>query len=426
MSCTVRSFWLILAVFGLLLAGCGGSTAVSPPQAPSAPAAPVTAAQPTTAAARSQNGSIRVGASLPLTGRFSDPGIAARNGYAVWVKMVNDQGGLLGRKVELTVVDNASKQDTAVADYEKLITVDKVDLVVGPFSSFLVIPTSEVAARYGYAFVEPAGGSAEVFNRGLKNLFFAQPGPSAQQADPFAEYVLSLPADKRPKTFAVVSQDDPFALGVMEQLKGKLTNGGLKLVLDEVYAPEATDFSVIAAKLAELTPDLIVGGTLLEDSLGQIQAYRGAAYQPHMAYFTNGPTAPGPFRAALGNATEGIFTSSSWFPGSKEYQNAEFVAEYVKMFGGKPDDISEDAANAFTVGQVLQQAIANIKAIDNAKLIAELHKAQLRTVVGALSFDEVGAPKGSYMLLQWQGAIFKIVGPLSRAQVQPTWPKPKW
>jgi branched-chain amino acid transport system substrate-binding protein len=448
MNHIVRPLWLAFAVFGLLLAACGGSTTVSPTQAPaaqatSAPAAAPTQAPaataaptqapaatsqaaPTTAASGSQTGSIRIGASLPLTGRFSEPGTAAKQGYEVWVKMVNAAGGLLGRQVELTVVDNASDQKTAVSDYEKLITVDKIDLVVGPFSSFLVIPTSEVAARYNYAFVEPAGGSPEVFNRGLKNLFFAQPARGAQQADPFAAYILGLPQDQRPKTFAAVSQDDPFALGVIERLKGKLTDGGLKLVLDEVYAADATDFSAIATKVADLNPDLIVGGTVLEDSIGQIRAYREAGYQPRGAYFLTGPSLPGPFREALGTGTEGIFASISWFPEAKEFQNAEFVAEYIKMFGGKPGDIAEDSANAFTVGQVLQQAVGNIKSIDNAKLIDELHKSEFKTVVGPLSFDEVGAPKGSFMLLQWQGDTFRIVGPAGREQSKPIWPKPKW
>ena len=96
--------------------------------------------------AAQDEGPIRIGASLPLTGRFSEPGTAAQQGYEVWAAIVNESGGMLGRQVELSIVDNASDQDTAVADYEKLITVDKVDLVVGPFSSFLVIPTSEVAA----------------------------------------------------------------------------------------------------------------------------------------------------------------------------------------------------------------------------------------------------------------------------------------
>lgn len=370
---------------------------------------------------------ITIGASLPLTGRFSEPGTAAMQGYEVWAAMVNEGCGILGRPVELTIVDNASDQDTAVADYEKLITVDEVDLVVGPFSSFLVIPTSEVAARYGYAFVEPAGGSPEVFSRGLTNIFFAQPAPGSWQADPLAEYILGLDEDVRPKTFAVVSQDDPFTLGVMERAKQFLTEGGLELVFDEIYAPETTDFSAIAIQVADLDPDLIIGGTVLEDSIGQIRAYQEAGYQPRFAYFTTGPSLPGPFREALGEATEGIFASISWFPAAATHQNAEMVEKYIEMYGGEAGSIPEDTANAFTVGQVLEQAAANIESIDNTALIEEIHSATFDTVVGPLSFDEVGAPTGSFMLLQWQGDTFVIVGPGERAEAEIIGPpKPAW
>jgi branched-chain amino acid transport system substrate-binding protein len=97
------------------------------------------------------------------------------------------------------------------------------------------------------------------------------------------------------------------------------------------------------------------------------------------------------------------------------------------MFGGTPADIAEDAANAFTVGQVLQQAVENIQSIDNAALIEELHQSTYQTVVGPLSFDEVGAPQGSFMLLQWQGDKFVIVGPEGRVQVEAlSPPKPEW
>ena len=406
-------------ILAMIAAGCAPATA-EPTTPPPATEEMVETPPPTEAAP------IRIGASLPLTGRFSEPGTAAGRGYEVWVDMVNEAGGVLGRPVELTVLDNASEQDTAVADYEKLITVDQVDLVVGPFSSFLVIPTSEVAARYGYAFVEPAGGSPEVFDRGLTNLFFAQPARGARQADPFTEYVLGLPDGVRPTTFAVVSQDDPFTLGVMERLKEQLTEGGLELVFDEIYAPETTDFSALAIQVADLDPDLIVGGTVLEDSIGQIRAYQEAGYQPRGAFFTTGPSLPGPFREGLGSATEGVFASISWFPEAAEHQNAEFVAKYIEMFGGTAGDIPEDAANAFTVGQVLQQAAENIQSIDNAALIEELHQAEFQTVVGPLSFDEVGAPQGSFMILQWSGDTFVIVGPTGRAQADPTWPKPEW
>jgi len=419
-----------LALVSLLITACGGQAATEAP-APAEPAATeAPAEEPTEAPAEPTEEPmaepIKIGASLPLTGRMSEPGSAAQQGYEVWAEIVNENGGILGRPVELNIVDNASDQDTAVADYEKLITVDNVDLVVGPFSSFLVIPTSEVAARYGYAFVEPAGGAPDVFNRGLTNIFFAQPAPGDAQAIPFTDYILALPDDQRPATFAVVSQDDPFTLGVMDGVKSALTDAGIELVFDEVYAPETTDFSSIAIQVADLDPDLIVGGTQLEDAVGQIRAYQEAGYQPRGAYFTTGPSLPGPFREGVGDATEGVFASISWFPQAEEFQNADMVAKYIDMFGGEAGDIPEDVANAFTVGQVLQQAVEKVGSLDNAALIDELHQGTYETVVGPLSFNELGQPQGSFMLLQWQGDTFAIVGPGERARAEPIWPKPEW
>jgi len=418
-----------ILVFSLLITACGGAVATEAPAAPEPvqPAATEAPAEPApTEAPAEELPPIVIGASLPLTGRMSEPGTAAQQGYEVWAAVVNENGGILGRQVELNIVDNASDQDTAVADYEKLITVDKVDLVVGPFSSFLVIPTSEVAARYGYAFVEPAGGAPDVFNRGLTNLFFAQPAPGDQQAIPFTDFILSLPDDQRPKTFAVVSQDDPFTLGVMDGVKAALTGGGMELVFDEIYAPETTDFSSIAIQVADLDPDLIVGGTQLEDSIGQIRAYQEAGYQPRVAFFTTGPSLPVPFKEGLGSATEGVFAAISWFPEAEEYQNADMVAKYIELFGGNASDIPEDVANAFTVGQVLQQAVENVGSVDNTALIEELHKGPFQTVVGPLSFNELGQPQGSFMLLQWQGDSFAIVGPGDRKRSEPIVPKPEW
>lgn len=399
---------LVIVILALALAAC--QTGQAAPKEPAVKEGPVT-----------------IGVSLPLTGRRAESGTAAKNGYEVWVAMVNEAGGLLGRQIELKVLDNASEEDKAVADYEKLITEDKVDLVVGTQSSTLVIPTSKVAADHGYAYVEPAGGAPEVFDRGLKNIFFAQPAQSARQADPFALYVLGLSAKQRPQTFAVVSADDPFPLGVMERLKGLLTDGGLKLVFETTYPPETQDFSDIAGQVTKLDPDLIVGGTQLEDSLGQIKAYQAAGYQPRFAFFTSGPSLPGPFKSALGSATEGIFSAVSWFPETNDFQNRDFVTKYVEKFGGSLGDIPEDAANAFTAGQVLQQAVEKIQSIDNTALIEELHRGTYKTIVGPLSFDEVGKPQGNYMLLQWQGDNFVIVGPRDRAEkdsLQP--PKAKW
>ena len=420
MKSKVWKLILSIVMVSVLLVACGSPATEVPAPQPAATEAPATEAPATEAPLPA----IKIGASLPLTGDFSEPGSAAKLGYELWVEEVNNAGGLLGRQVEFVLYDNASDPDTAVADYERLITEDKVDLVVGPFSSRLVIPTSEVAAKYGYAFPEPAGGAPGVFDRGLTNIFFCQPAPGADQAIPFADYILSLPEDVRPKTFAVVSADDPFNLGVVEAAEKLLADGGLTSVLKEVYPADTKDFSSIAAKVADLDPDLILGGTIFEDSVGQIQAYIQAGYQPRGAFFTTGPSLPKEFDEALGTSTEGVFSAISWYEESTTETNPEFVAAFHDKYGTDP--IAEDSANAFTVGQVLQQAIENTQSVDNAKLIEEMHSATFTTVVGPLKFDEVGKPQGSFMILQWLGGKMTIVYPDFAEQAKPVWPKPQW
>jgi len=159
-----------LAAAALLAAGCGGSDNGG-------------------GSGSDSSKPIRIGASLPLTGDFSEPGKAAQQGYQVWQKMVNDRGGLLGRKVQVVVRDDASDQNTVVADYNALISRQKVDMLLGTFSSLLNLPASTVAERNRKLYVEPAGGAPEIFSRGYKHIFFAQQATADHQGDVFAQYV---------------------------------------------------------------------------------------------------------------------------------------------------------------------------------------------------------------------------------------------
>ena len=115
--------------------------------------------EPPSSQSNDSDSPIVIGTSLPLTGDFSQPGTQAKRGYEIWAEMVNAKDGLLGRQIELKVTDDASNQDTVVADYTRLITQDKVDLLLGTFSSLLNYPASAVAEKNGMLYVEPAGGA---------------------------------------------------------------------------------------------------------------------------------------------------------------------------------------------------------------------------------------------------------------------------
>ena len=215
---------------------------------------------------------IVVGISLPLTGDFSQPGGEAKRGYEIWRDQVNADGGLLGRQVELKITDDASNQDTVVTDYTKLITQDKVDLLLGTFSTLLNFPASAVAEKNGMLYVEPAGGAPKMFDRGFEKLFFAQQATASHQPDVFVDYIESLPEDQRPKTAAYPTQDDPFTTPVIESMQKQLEALGVKTVYTTTYPADATNFQTIASAIAAAKPDLIAQGAVFEDGVGLVRS----------------------------------------------------------------------------------------------------------------------------------------------------------
>src|SRR5215218_4220290 len=233
---------------------------------------------------------IKIGASLPLTGDFSEPGKAAKQGYEVWQKTVNDKGGLLGRKVQIIVRDDASDQNTVVADYNALISRQKVDMLLGTFSSLLNLPASTVAERNRMLYVEPAGGAPEIFDRGYKYLFFAQQATANKQGDVWAEWVLGLPADKRPKTAAYPTLDDPFAIPVLEGIREKFEAAGIKTVHKSTYPADTSNFDSIANAVKGKNPDVVVHGATFADGVGFVRAMKKVGFKPKLFFETSAPS----------------------------------------------------------------------------------------------------------------------------------------
>jgi branched-chain amino acid transport system substrate-binding protein len=370
-------------------------------------------------------GPIRIGASLPLTGDFAQPGTAAKQGYEIWEQMVNDAGGLLGRDVELVMLDDASDQNTVVADYNRLISRENVDLLLGTFSSLLNLPASAVAERNRMVYVEPAGGAPEIFERGFKYLFFAQPATAPHQADIFIEYLKSLPAGQRPQTAAYPVQDDPFTVPVIDTIQSELEGMGVETVYSKVYPPDTTNFDTIANAISSENPDLVAQGAVFEDGVGLIRSMQKAGYNPSILFQTSAPSNSTQYSDAIGvENTEGVFYTVSWSPDADYPMNAEFVRAYNEKFGGEPP---EDAADAFAAAQVLQTAVEEVGEIDQEAIADYLHENSVETILGELSWDETGAPEQEFILAQWQSGAPEVVLPEEVATADRViFPKPDW
>jgi branched-chain amino acid transport system substrate-binding protein len=367
-----------------------------------------------------------IGTSLPLSGDFAQPGEASKKGYTIWQEMVNKNGGLLKRQVQFKIVDDASDQNTVVADYNRLISQDKVDLLLGSFSSLLNIPASAVAERNHKLFVCATCGSPDMFNRKFKNIFFAQPATAVHQADLFAQWVKSLPADQRPKTAAYPTQDDPFAQPVINGVKDQLETAGVKTVYSKVYPADTSNFDTIASDIKNAKPDLIAQGAVFEDGVGLVRSLVKAGYNPKAMFQTSAPSNGDQYSKGVGAAnTEGVFYAVSWSPAAKYPLNQEFVQAYQAKFHGVPE---EDAADAFAAAQVLQAAVQAVGSVDDqAKLSDWLHNNKVQTILGPLSWDERGAPQQAFILAQWQSGAAQVVLPQNVATSQKiVFPKPNW
>jgi branched-chain amino acid transport system substrate-binding protein len=293
---------------------------------------------------------IKIGISLSLSGDFAADGKAMEQGYQLWADNINHRGGLLGRQVQLDILSDASSDQKVATNYEKLITVDKVDLVFGPFSSLLTKPASLVASRHGYAMLEGAGGGPSVFDRGLHNLFDVSL-PVDSNLVSFAEYILSLPIALRPKTAAYATEDDPFTQPQVDLAKKLLDQGGVKSVFYHVYPSASTNYAPIAADVIASGAQVAIFGTLFQDITAFIQAFKQQHYNPQALIATAGPDQGAQFIKAIGlQSTEGVMVPNGWYPQANNLGNAQMVQDYLAKYGGTPDSISSDVAEAYSVG----------------------------------------------------------------------------
>jgi branched-chain amino acid transport system substrate-binding protein len=366
---------------------------------------------------------IQVGTSLPLTGEFSQPGGAAKEGYEVWKEMVNANGGLLKRDVKLVIKDDASNQNTIVSDYNALVGQDKVDLLLGTFSSLLNLPASAVAEKNRMLYVEPAGGSPDMFSRGFKYLFFAQQATADKQGKVFAEYVAALPEGQRPKTAAYPTLDDPFAAPNVAGIQKILEAAGIETVYKQTYAIDTKNFDTIVNAMKSAKPDLVVHGAQFEDGVGLTRSMLKAGFTPEMFYETNAPSFGAQYVDGVGaKNTEGVLFAVSYSPDADTTGNAEFVAKYKEMYGTA--EVPEDAADAYAAGQILQAAAEAVGDIGDQQAMADwLRGNEVDTILGPLSWNEDGSPTGDFLIGQWQHGKPQIVLPedASTAKIEPGW-----
>jgi branched-chain amino acid transport system substrate-binding protein len=373
---------------------------------------------------------IVIGASLSLTGDFSTDGLAFQKGYNLWVSEVNKHGGLLGRQVKLDVLNDNSSQTQVVTNYQKLITVNHVDLTFGPFSTLLTAPASATAHRYGYAFVEGAGGGGLVFAQKLNNVFDVSL-PVANELDPFTAWIKSLPASQRPTSGAYPMADDPFATPQVQLAQSDLQPIGIKTAYSKIFPEEESAYKAPADDVAATGAQMVVlGSTDVPTVSAFMTAFEQQHYNPKIFIAAAGPDQGAAFTSAVGTANAtGMMVPNAWYGGSPNPLSQVMVKAYVAKYGGSPSGINADVAEAYSVGEVVDQAVTHNKSLSNSALISYLHSGvTVQSVQGPVRFNALGENLvATAFIFQWQNGKFVQVLPVGAAgSVKIIYPKPNW
>jgi branched-chain amino acid transport system substrate-binding protein len=377
---------------------------------------------------------ILIGASLSQTGDFDADGQAFQCGYELWASDVNRQGGLLGRQVKMVFLDDKSDPTQGSTNVQQLISSDHVDMLFGPFSSLITGPTASVAARYGYAMIEGAGGAPAVFdtpsNKARHNVFDVS-YPIVSQLDPLTSWIASLPASQRPKSAAYPVVNNPFTIPPEQRAMKQLQSAGVKTAYYKVLPAEVPDFKSAADQVAATGAQAVFLGSVDVPTVAAfMQAFQQQHYNPKIMAATAGPDQGGAFLSAVGKANAtGLMTANGWYGGYKNPQSEAMVKEYIAKYGGTASDVNSDVAEAYGVGQVAAQAIKATGGTNQAKIISYLHSGTtLSSVQGPVKFDALGAnTKPVLFVFQWQNGKYVQVLPASApgsSKIQ--YPKPNW
>jgi branched-chain amino acid transport system substrate-binding protein len=370
------------------------------------------------AAPAAAQGPIRIGASLSLTGADARLGQYQREGYEYCAAEVNESGGLLGRKVEFVVYDDQSAPATAVRLYEKLITEDKVDAVMGPHSSSVTETAANVTEKYRKVMVSPLGSTTSIFRKGRKYVFML-----VSPAEAYLEGLIDMAARRGLKTVAILNEDALFAKSAARGAADVARQKGLQVVFQEAYPRGHTDFSAVLTKLKALNPDVIAAATDFDDAVAITRQMRELNVSPRMFGVTVGGDLP-EFYSLLKQNAEYVYGATQWEASLPYPRQREFIEGYKKMSGREP--VYHSAAG-YAGCAIYLLAVRRAGGIDSDKVRDELLALSTRTAFGDYRVDQDGLQIAHKMaILQWQDGKKVAVWPDELANGKARFPTPPW
>jgi branched-chain amino acid transport system substrate-binding protein len=358
------------------------------------------------------NGPIRVGIDVPLTGFFADSIKPSVQATQLWEKQINAQGGLLGRKVEITTVDNKSNPETGVSVYQNLLQ-QNYDFIFEDGGSLMVQRESTVAEQHHRLMLAPAGFAQALYKRGYKYLFFTGNSLSEDSTIGLAKLVASLPADKRPSTIAYATLENIAFTAQTRGFQDNTKNLNLKSVLDVTYPANLNDATPIIQNIKQQNAGMVFQTGLSNDTVLFVRAAAQQGLAPPIMAVSYVAAALPNFIDTVKDAADLDVYATGWEPEIKNATNPAFVQSYEDTYHERP---TYNGAHAFARWQILEKAVTETKSLGQDVLRDYISSHPFDTVVGPIKYNELGySTPDDTIVVQFQKGRRVIVWPKDQA-----------
>jgi branched-chain amino acid transport system substrate-binding protein len=360
--------------------------------------------------------SIKIGYSIAKTGLFAQGAVSQINAYELWREQVNAKGGLdIGgkgkRPVEFVVYDDQSDPANAVRIYEKLITSDKVDLLLSPWGTPTHFAIAPVLERYKFPMVGSTAASAQLRELKPGNIWF----PTPSMPDGVAAAIVGLMKAHNYKTVSVIGNQLPFALEIKKYLIPDLAKAGIKVLGNTDYPPDIKDMTALLTAVKQANPDGVIALSYPSDSILYMKQARELGVNAKFQFVMVGPAIDF-FRKMFGPVADGIVSMGDWDPNLKGAPLAKpFYEAYVAKFKAEPDYL--DSVEAYVSCEILQQAVAKA-GLNHDALRKAISTMTFDTIRGKVKFKGVANATTPAGLIQIQGKDMHVIWPKERATAE--------
>ncbi len=342
------------------------------------------------AAALAQPAPVKIGIGIAQTGTLGGGGKAALLALQMWVEDVNAKGGLLGRKVELLAYDDQSNPATTPGIYTKLLDVDKVDLLIAPYGTVPTAPIMPLVKQRGLLLM---GNFSFQVNHTVKHDMWFNNAPWGD-ATSWTEGFLRIGQNIGAQTIAFIAADQEFAQNLANGAKEIAKKSGLKTVYEQNYPPATVDFSAMIRAIRAARPDMVFVCSYPNDSVAIVRAVNEIGVGPTVKLFGGGMVGLQftPVMESLGSSLNGIVNYHSYVPGMKYPGIEDFLQRYAKKAAeAKVDPLGFYLPPFnYAIGQILEQAVAATRSLDQKLLARYLHGHEFDTIVGPISWGPDG------------------------------------